>query len=116
MTAAQLGLGAAFGKTLEGVLANRLEHPEALVRTAEQALVEERLQSVHGRVRDLLGRLQCAAAREHGQPGERASLRVIEQVVAPGERGAERLLARVGVAAAGEQVEPRSQALGQLLR
>ena len=44
-----------------------------------------------------------------------ASLRVVEQVVAPGERGAERLLARVGVAAAGEQVEPRAQALEQLL-
>ena len=44
------------------VLADRLEHPEALAGVADQALVDQRLQHVEVGLGDLLGRLEGAAA------------------------------------------------------
>jgi hypothetical protein len=41
VAAAQLGLLAALRQLLERVLADRLEHPEAIVRAAKQALLDE---------------------------------------------------------------------------
>ena len=98
------------------VLADRLEHPVALVREAEQALLDERLQRVEVGAADLLGRLERAAAGEDGEARGRALLLLGEQVVAPVDRRPQRLLARVGVAAALEEVEPLREALEDLPR
>ena len=111
-----LCLGAAFDEPLERELADRLEHPEALVRVADQALLDERLQRVEIGVSHAFGRLQRATAPEHGEPGEQSSLLVVEQIVAPGDRGAKGQLARVGVSSALEQVQPLGQALKNLRR
>ena len=43
-------------------LADRLEHPEALVRPPHEALLDERLEHVEVGVADRLGRLERAAA------------------------------------------------------
>src|SRR5207302_3420411 len=53
---------AGFLELLGGVLADRLQHPEALVTVAEHALVPERLEDVEVGVGDLLGGLERAAA------------------------------------------------------
>ena len=50
------------------VLADRLQHPVAVLRVAEQALVDKRLQRVNVRRADTLGSLECAAATEDGKP------------------------------------------------
>ena len=56
-----------------------------------------------GRPADGLGRFQVAAADEHGEPREKAPLALVEQVVAPGDGAAQRLLALGQVARAGRQ-------------
>ena len=61
------------------------------------------------------GRLQSGTAAEDGEPGKQPLFVVVEEVVAPGERGAQRGVALVGVAAALEQVEPLPDPLEQLL-
>ena len=63
-----------FLEPLKRVVADRLQHPEALVDVAEEALVDEGLQRVQIRVCHLLGGCQRAAACEDGQPGEEALL------------------------------------------
>ena len=66
-------------------LPDRLEHPvpraEVCVATAEQALVEERLQSVRIGATDLLGRRIGATAGEDGQRAKEALLLLVEQIV-----------------------------------
>ena len=57
-------------ETLGGELADRLQHPEALARVADQALLDERLERVEVGGRDLFRRLQRAAAGEDGEPRE----------------------------------------------
>src|SRR3954447_26789906 len=74
-------------------LADRLEHPEALVpvrigAAADEALVEERRKRVEVRATDCFGRLEGAAAAEDGEPGKQLLFVVVEEVVAPGDRGA----------------------------
>src|SRR6266516_3199627 len=96
---------ASFLQQLAGVLADRLQHPEALLRVPEQALVEQGLQAGDVGAGYLLGRLERAAAAEDGQAGEEPLLVRREQVVRPGDRRPQRLLARVGVAAGPEQVQ-----------
>ena len=96
------------------VLADRLQHPVALVREAEQALLDERLQRVEVGAADLLGGLQRAAAGEDGERAEETLLLLREQVVAPVDRRPQRLLSRVGVPAALQQVEPLGEALEDL--
>ena len=57
------------------VLADRLQHPEAVVvADADEALVDEGLQRVEVGVADLLGRLERAAAAEDGEPREETLL------------------------------------------
>ena len=68
-------------ESLGGVLADRLQHPEALLRVPQQALVDERLQDVEARADDLLGRLEGAAAAEDREPGEERLLLLGQQVV-----------------------------------
>src|SRR5207302_7618328 len=99
-----------------GVLANRLQHPEALAGVAEKALVDERLQRVEIRARNLLRGLERGAAAEDGQLAEQALFHRVEQMMAPLNRRAQRLLARVGVPSTSEQVEPLRQAFEDLDR
>jgi hypothetical protein len=66
---------------LRRVFPNRLQHPVALVAKAQQTLVDERLEDVDGRLADLLGRLERAAASKDREPGEEALLGRREQVV-----------------------------------
>jgi hypothetical protein len=60
------GLGLVV-ESIGGVLADRLERPEALVREPKQALLDERLQRVEVGSGDLLSRLQRAPSREDGE-------------------------------------------------
>ncbi len=55
---------------IERVLADRLQHPEAVVALAEEALLDQRLNRVEVGLRDLLSRFERAAAGEDGQPCE----------------------------------------------
>jgi hypothetical protein len=66
---------------LGGELSDRLQHPVARVREADEALVYQRLERVDIRFCDVLGRLQRAAAREDGEPGEQPLLLLCQQVV-----------------------------------
>ena len=97
------------------VLADRLEHPVAVAVAADEALVDEGGERVELGLADLLDRLERGAAGEDREPGEELALVVAEQVVRPGDRRPERLLARVGVAAALEQVEAVPEPLEDLL-
>src|SRR5437870_5152079 len=54
--------------------ADRLQHPEALAATAEQALVDERLQPIQVSLCDLLRGLERATASEHRQSDEEGPL------------------------------------------
>ncbi len=56
------------------IVADRLEHPVALVRVTQQALVDERVEGVETGLAHLLRRLERAAAAEYRQPGEQALL------------------------------------------
>ena len=97
------------------VLPDRLEHPETLPLSPEQALVDQRLERVDVRFADLLGRLERAAAAEDRQAFEQEPLLLAEEVVAPFDRRAQRLLAGIDPAAGLEQVEPFGETVEQLL-
>ena len=101
-------------KPLGGVLPDRLQHPEALVGEAEEALLDERLQRVEIGSCDLLRRVQRAAAREDRERSEETLLFLRQEVVAPSDRRPERLLSRLGVPAAFQQVESLGEALQDL--
>ncbi len=116
------GLAGVF-QAFQRELARHLQQPEAPAVTLRQHL-HERLRDqalqvvehlpvvepVAGRHR--LRRRQVEAAREHRQAAEHGLLRVVEQRVAPLQRGTQRLLARRGVAcAAGQQRQGGVQAL-----
>src|SRR5437667_7562399 len=79
------------------VLADRLQHPEALLAVAEQTLVDERLHGVQICFRDRLGGLQRGPAGEDRKPGEEPLLVLVQQVVTPLDRGAQCRLAWFGV-------------------
>jgi hypothetical protein len=105
-----------FRESFQRVLADRLEHPEPLPGVADQALADERLERVELRTGDLLRRRKGAPACEDGQPGEQATLGVIEQLVAPVDGRAQRLLAWVEVACSAKEIEPAADALKDLRR
>ena len=90
--------------------------PSRVGPAPDEALVEERRERVEVGVADRLGVRERAAAAEDREPGEEPLLVVVEQVVAPGDRGAQRGMALVGVTAALEQVESLPDPLQQLLR
>ncbi len=104
------------GEPLARVLADRLEHPVALVRETEQALLDERLQRVEVGVRDILGGFEGAAAGEDGERSNEALLFLGKEVVAPGDRRPQRLLACIGVPASPEQIESLGETLEDLRR
>ena len=93
------------GEALLGVVADRLEHAEARLSAGllghEQRPVDqvaEQVDHVIGRDRatadDGLGCLERAAAAEHREAREAPALRHGEQVVAPVDQRAQRLVAR----------------------
>jgi len=104
---------------LRGELANRLEHPVAraafAIAAADETLVDQRLEDVRVGARDLFGCLERATADEHRQRGEQTPFVLAEELVRPADRRPERLLARVGVTAAAEKVEPVREPREQLL-
>ena len=108
--------GLAWVELLRGVLADRLEQPVPLARQAEEALLEQRLERVQVGVADELGCLEDAAVGEHGEPAKEPSLVVGEEVVRPGDRRPQRLLPRVRVAEACQQVEALAEPLEDLRR
>ena len=87
-----------FRQSLDGVRAHGLEHPHARLAAVmrsrdEQALRQQRLDGAQVGAHDGFRRLERASAREDGQAGEGRPLVHIEQLMAPIERGTERLLA-----------------------
>jgi hypothetical protein len=97
--------GVARDKFLTRVLSDCREHPVALAREAQEALLDERLQGVEVGVSDFLRRVQRAATGKDGEGPKEALLRLGEEVVAPLDGRPKRLLARIGVAATFQQVE-----------
>ena len=85
-----------------------------LIAELDHALVHERLDAVDDvdaeivlRVGHGLGRLERAPADEDRDPAEQPLLRFVEQVVAPGDRAPQRLLAFGQIArAAGQDLQP----------
>ena len=70
-----------FREALGGELADRLQHPEAVARVAQQALLDERLEDVEVGVADVFGGVERAPAGEDGEAGEELLLVFGEQVV-----------------------------------
>ena len=97
---------AGLAEAFERELTHGLEQVEArdpvLLAAGEQALVGQRRQAVQrvdaGVGGDLGGRLFGEAAGEHAQASEERLLVGAQEVIAPGERGAQRLLARRQIA------------------
>ncbi len=88
----------------------------------EQALLGQRRQpgddaqaSVVGRRADRLGRLQVEAADEDAQPREQPPLGWSQQVIAPGQRRPQRLLAGRQIAPTGRQHRQSLREPGQQL-
>ena len=110
------------GEALAGVGADRLEHPqpgwrERVLASHEQALGDQAVERVQSGGGDRLGRLDGRAAGEHREPREAALLVVAEQLVAPVDSGAQRLLARGCVARArARRAERGIEAVGDLGR
>ena len=78
----------------------------------DEALGDERGERVQLGAADLLGRLEREAAGEGAEPREELFLAVVEEVVAPGERVAQRLLPRGKVAcAAGQKLQALAEPL-----
>ena len=117
VTSSELVGLAAFSQPLEGEGTDRVRHrePDLAVRlgSPDQALVgqvgdpvEDVAPELLGRSADQLGRLQVAAAAEAGQALEQVPARLVEQVVAPGDRAAQGALPLGHVARpGGEQLE-----------
>ena len=103
---------ARLAQPLAGELVDGLEHPEPLSRAHDERAVDERLELVEHVARHRLRALQRPAAGEHGELREQRSLALLEQVVAPLDRGAQGALPRGRVARpAGQQVEPAPEPL-----
>ena len=123
--------GLAAGRELfRGVLADRVQEPEPRLAAGhllglDEALVEQGHHPVDDVAADLrrrpadrLRRLEVEAAGEHRQAVEQPLGVLVEDVVAPGDRGAQGLLARRQVARAGGQqvelvLEPAEDRLGR---
>jgi hypothetical protein len=92
------------GELLGRVLADRLEHQEAVVADRlDQARVYEGLETVEVRTGDVLGAREWERAREDGEAGEERLDGHIEEVVAPFDRRSQRALTLRGVASSAGQ-------------
>ena len=95
-----------------GVLTDRLEQREAPAAEPQEALVDERRELVQVGVAHGLGSLQRTTTCERGQTREQLALASRQQLVAPRNRLAQRLLATRRVARARcQQRQPLLQAL-----
>ncbi len=116
-------------ESFRGVFTDRVEQPEARLAVGclldlDQALVDERHQAVEDLHADLgrwpadrFGRGEVAATGEDRQPVEQSLAAIVEQVVAPGDRSAQRLLTLGQVACPGRQdvqlvIEPDEDRVG----
>jgi hypothetical protein len=96
-------------KSLAGVFPDRLQHPEPVARAVrlDERLVDERLQLVEDRLAsvcaDGLQIGEGATPCEHGHASEQALLRLLEERMAPSDRGAQRLVSFGAVAGAGSE-------------
>jgi len=115
VAAAQLRCFVGFPEPFVCVLADCLEHPEAVaLADANEALVDKGLKRVEVCLADRLRRLERAAACEDGKPREEPLLGGFEQLVRPLDRRPERLLARIDSPACPEQVDALRETLEQL--
>ncbi len=112
----KLSFVARLAEPLRRKLSDRLEHPVALVRETEEALLDERLHGVEVGIRHLLRGRESAAAGEDREAGEQPLLVPVEEVVAPLDRRAQRLLAGVCVATALQEIEAVREAIEDLRR
>ena len=111
-------------EALGRVLADRVEQAQALVLGDHERLVDQaRRQAGDAPALDraagahVLGGVERERAREHRQAPEQQALLAVEQLVAPVDRRAQRLLAGERRAAAvAEDVEAVAQARGELRR
>ena len=92
-------------------LPDRLEHPVAIARELDETLLDQRLERVEVGAGDRLGRLQTEPSSEDTEPSEQHPLDRGQELVRPLDRGPERPLTRVAVAASLEQVETFSDPL-----
>jgi hypothetical protein len=88
MLSRTLGSIGVFLEPLSRVLPDGLQHPVALVRVTDEALLNERLESVEVGVCDLFGGLERAAAGEDREAGEELPPSLREEAVGPLDRGA----------------------------
>src|SRR3954452_12284648 len=91
---------------LDGVLADRLQHPESFVAVPHQTLVDERLKMVDVRAGDLLRRVDPATAFEHRETREQLHVAFVKELARPLDSCAQRLLSWLATAVAAEQIEP----------
>ena len=121
VTAADILDVASFHESLGGVPPHRLQHSHTLLATVlgvrdEQALRQERLDSIEVDAEHSLCRLERAPAGEDGQSSEGHLFLFVEQRIAPIERRAKRLLAWRRIARSAHQNGQRIvQALDYLL-
>ena len=118
--------GVALGGRLEplsGVLAHGVEQAEALTLRDDERLLDQPGKQIDDPPQgdrtagaDLLGRLEREPTGEHGEATVKDALLTGEQVVAPVDRGAQRLLAgQRGATTGAEHVEALAQARGDLI-
>ena len=101
MACAESHFLAGLGEPFQPVLADRLEHEQALVADwLEKAEVDERRKFAHLRFADRLSRLDRKTSREHREPPQQTPALVVEQVVTPFDRRAQSALALGRVAGA----------------
>ena len=110
-----------FVESLRGELPDRLQHPHALLAdppraSAEEALVEERLECVEVRLADFFTGLEGAPCSEDREPCEECPLGLVEQVVRPRDGRPQRRVSLVGVSRPSEEVEPLPETLEERLR
>ena len=105
------------GELLGRVLADRLEHQEAVVADRlHEARVDEGFEAVEIRAGDLLRGRERERAREDGEAGEERLDGRIEEVVAPFDRRSQRALTLGRVArSAGQEREDGAESLEQPL-
>src|SRR3954453_22555000 len=104
------------GEQFDGVLADRLQHPEPFVAVPHQTLVHERLKMVDIRAGDLLRRVDATTALEHGETREQLHVAFIKELAGPLDRCAQRLLSWLATAIAAEQIEAVRQPRQDLSR
>ena len=83
---------------------------------AEQALLHQRLHGVDVCLHDGLGRIERATAGEDGEAGEETPLLRRQQLIAPFDRGPQRLVTRLRVPPTLQQVESLREPLDYLRR